>query len=223
MNNHKTRPRLKRFVKTAVFTNLKNHKKLLSKNQNIRFFSPDFVYLNSKFSDRVKDEFQTSLLNKRKLKLFFGFQRTALLKKYLHKNLYKKKSSQCVLREINFCSRLERRLDFLIFRLGFVKTLFEAKHLIAHKKVFINNVANKSYTRILKKGDIISFDSSIKHLLRKRLSEELSERKVFFDTFDNFEINFKTFKAIVLAEKIDLAKQLQHYSFSLNWKSILKR
>jgi ribosomal protein S4 len=65
------------------------------------------------------------------------------------------------LNELEFCSILERRLDILLFRLGFVPSIFAAKQLISHKKVKVNNHANSSFSRLLKKGDVISFDNSV--------------------------------------------------------------
>lgn len=220
MSNHKTKPTSKKYIKAGILFNLKKHKKLNFKKKKIRFFSPDFVYLNSKTSNKIKDSYKISFINRRKLKLLFGFPRTSFLKKILNKDLLKKKS-KFFLKENKFCSLLECRLDFLLFRLGLAKTLFEAKHLIAHKKVFVNGTLNRSYTKKLKKGDIISFDPNIKNLILTRLLNEMVNRNFFFSLFDNLEINFKTLKIIVLTEKVNFSQQIQHYSVFLNWKSLL--
>jgi ribosomal protein S4 len=221
MSIQKNKINKKIYIKAGIFSNIKKHKNLVFKNQNLRFFSPDFVYLNSKISNKIKDSYQISFMNRKKLKLLFGFHRTSLLNKFLKKEFLKNKISQYSLKENEFCSLLERRLDVLLFRLGFAKTLFEAKHLIAHKKIFINGTVISSYTKKLQKGDIISFAPSAKTLILKRLLEELKIRDFFFNTFDNLEINYKTLKIIVLNEKINFSKQIQHYSFLLNWKTIL--
>jgi ribosomal protein S4 len=221
MSIHKLKKKKKIYIKAGLFTNLKKHKALTFKSQTLRFFSPDFSYLNSKTSNKIKDSYQTSFINRKKLKLLFGFHRTALLNRFLKKELLKNKTSQYSLKENEFCSLLERRLDVLLFRLGFAKTLFEAKHLIAHKKICVNGNVISSYTKKLNKGDIISFVPSAKSLILKRLLDELKARDFFFNTFDNLEINYKTLKIIVLNEKINFSKQIQHYSFLLNWKSIL--
>jgi ribosomal protein S4 len=217
MNKHKTRPKLKKYLQTNLFFSLKKHRTVRKKSR-LRFFSPDFIYLTSKFSKKLEEEFKKTLLNKRKLKLFFGFQKTTLLKNFLDKVLFKKFNNS--LKESLFCSLLERRLDVILYRLGFVKTLFEARHLISHKKVFINDFLIKSCSHILKKGDIISFTPSSKIFIKKRLLEELKVRNFFFATFDHIEINFQMLKIIVLAEKINLSRQIQHYSFLFDWKTI---
>lgn len=217
MNNHKIRPKLKKYTKIKVFLNGKKKKK-----EKLSFFSPDLTYLASKSSNKIKDHYQISLMHRRKLKLLLGFQRTSLFKKCLTTEVPKNIKSWRFLQEIEFCSILERRLDILLYRLGFVATLFEAKHLISHKKIKINNQENTSFSRLLQKGDIISFVSSAKPLIKGRLVEQLKKRTFYFNTFYNLEINLKTLKIIVLSEKVDLIQQLQHYSFSLNWNSLLR-
>lgn len=216
MNIHKIRPKLKKYAKIRVFLNVKKNKK-----ETLNFFSPDLTYLTSKSSNKIKDNYQLNLLHRRKLKLLLGFQRMSLLKKCLKTELKGNLKSWRFVNEIEFCSILERRLDILLYRLGFVTTLFEAKHLISHKKIKINNQESTSYSRLLKKGDIISFVPSVKPLIKKRLIKQIKIRDFYFNTFYNVEVNLKTLKIIVLTEKIDLAQQLQHYSFSLNWKSII--
>lgn len=122
------------------------------------------------------------------------------------------------LRELEFCSLLERRLDVLLLRLGFVSTLFEAKHLISHKKIKINNRITSCFSRLLKKGDITSFEPSIENILKQRVKVQIAQRNFFFSTFSNVEVNYKNFKIVVLTNKINILQQLHHYSFSLNWK-----
>ena len=50
---------------------------------------------------------------------------------------------------------LERRLDMVLYRMGFVSSVFEAKQLIFYKKVYINNVLVKSSNYQLNEGDVI--------------------------------------------------------------------
>jgi ribosomal protein S4 len=221
MSNHKIKPKAKKYIKAGIFFNIKKHKNLTLKKKKLRFFSPDFVYLNSKISNKIKDSYKISFTNRKKLKLLFGFPRTSPLKKILNKNFFKKKNSNYFLKENEFCSLLECRLDFLLFRLGLAKTLFEAKHLIAYKKIFVNGILNRSYTKRLKKGDVISFDPTVKRLVFTRLLNELVNRTFFFSLYGNLEINFKTLKIIVLTEKVNFLQQIHHYSLFLNWTSFL--
>jgi len=210
MKNHKIRPRLKRYIKFGILTKNKNYK--LRK----KFFSPDLNYLNTKFSNKLELYFNKSILNIRKLKLLFGFHRTSLLKKINKKSKLKNVKSQHFLKEVRFCSLLERRLDVLFYRLGLVSTLFEAKQLLSHKKVKINNYFVSSYSYLLKKGDIISFDSSLEESIKKRLIQECQKRNLYI--INSVEVNFKILKIIFIQEKVFLPEYIQNYTSLLKWK-----
>jgi len=214
MSIHKKRPKLNAYFKAKVL--LKGRKKKL------KLFSPSLVYLTSKFATILKNYFREYLVNLRKAKLIFGLYRTSLLRKYQHHRLLDISRSRHFSKEIEFCSLLERRLDVILLRTGFVSSLYEAKHLISHKKVKVNSAVNACFSRILKKGDIISFDPSIDDHLRNQILKQAKTRPFFFTTFINLEINFNTLKIVLLLNKIDLDKQIHHYSHALNWKTLIK-
>lgn len=214
MSIHKKRPKLNTYFKAKVL--------FKGKKKKLKFFSPALVYLTSKFATILQKYFREYLANLRKAKLIFGLYRTSLLKKYQRHRLIDISSSRHFSKEIEFCSLLERRLDIILLRTGFVSSLYEAKHLISHKKVKVNNAASACFSRILKKSDIISFDPSIEDHLREQIIKQCKIRPLFFTTFINLEINFKTLKIILLLNKIDLDKQIHHYSHALNWKTLIK-
>ena len=214
MSIHKKRPKLNTYFKAKVL--LKN------KVKKLKIFSPVINHLTSKFATILQKYFQERLKNRKKAKLIFGLYRTSLLKKYQQHRLLKSCTSRHLFKEVEFCSLLERRLDFILLRTGFVSTLYEAKHLISHKKVRVNNTYSACFSRLLKKGDIISFDLSIEDRLRKQLIKQSKIRSFFFTTFTNLEVNFKTLKIILLMDKINLKKQIHHYSHTLNWKTLIK-
>jgi len=214
--------KLKNYLKAGIPIKKKNQVLRFFKNNRISFFSPDFIYLNSRFSTKIREFFKIFILNRRKLKLLFSFPRTSLLKKYSHKKRSSSKNSSRYLKELEFCSLLEMRIDILLFRLGFVATLSEARHLISHKKIKINNFSNSSFSYLLKKGDVVSFVPSLHSRIKNRLTEEIGCRTFYFNTFDNVEINLKNLKIIVLTEKVNIKQQMQHYPLSINWNSVLK-
>lgn len=129
--------------------------------------------------------------------------------------LNKKNKLRYSLKELEFCSILERRLDVLLFRLGFVPTIFAAKQLIAHKKVKVNNYANSSFSRLLKKGDIISFDPSIYSDIQTVLINRLKFDFLNLNNSNQIEVNFKTLKIVILTNKINLFSQIPYYKFLL--------
>ena len=55
----------------------------------------------------------------------------------------------------NFVITLESRLDINILRLRLVRTIFQAKQLVNHKKIKVNNQIVSKPNFLLSKGDII--------------------------------------------------------------------
>lgn len=214
--------KLKNYLKAGISINKKKHALRFLKNDKLFFLSPDFIYLNSRFSTKIREFFKMSILNRQKIKLLFSFSRTSLLKKYLIKERNINKKFLHISKELEFCSLLEKRIDILLYRLGFVATLSEARHLISHKKIKINNFSNTSFSHPLKKGDIISFVPSLHSRIKKCLVEETGSRSFYFNTFGNVEVNLKNLKIIVLTERMSIKQQIQHYSFPINWNSVLK-
>lgn len=117
--------------------------------------------------------------------------------------------------ELEFCSILERRLDVLLFRLGFVPTIYASKQLISHKKVKVNGHANASFSRLLKKGDIISFDFNTQSKIQHFLLQHLKNADYYLNNSNQIEVNFKMLKIIVLTNKINLFSQTSQYQYNL--------
>ena len=59
-----------------------------------------------------------------------------------------------------FLVLLEKRLDCILYRACFVRSLQEAKQLISHKKICINNNIISKPGYVVKPGDIISVVSN---------------------------------------------------------------
>lgn len=99
--------------------------------------------------------FQRRLFEKQEFKTFYGS-----IPEYQLKNLFRKLSKKDNKINIfkNFIITIETRLDINLLRLRFVKTIFQAKQLINHKKIKINNQIISKPNYILKQGDIISYN-----------------------------------------------------------------
>ena len=119
MNNYKKRLKLRHYAKSGVDLTSKNRKKF-------SFYNPSFIYAKLSSNLKLEDYFKKLLLNHRKVNSYFGFHKTSLLKKIIKKK-FLKKTKYKYLKEIELCSILERRLDLILLRVGFVSNLFEAK------------------------------------------------------------------------------------------------
>ena len=111
-----------------------------------------------KYKKEIKPEkrnrfFQKRLFEKQQFKNFYG-----CIPEYQLKNLFKKlsKKDNKINTFKNFVITLESRLDINLLRLRFVKTIFQAKQFVNHKKVKVNNKIVSKPNFLLKKGDVIS-------------------------------------------------------------------
>ncbi len=107
------------------------------------------------------------LLDKQKIKYNYGItdNKLFLYYKYIINN---KKIKRKKLLEF-----LENRLDCIVFRLGFTKSITSAKQLINHNHIKVNNKIINFSNFICKKNDIITFinnkNNNIKNLILKNL------------------------------------------------------
>lgn len=202
MNTKKLKPKIKKFGKIDLFGK-ESIKHLFFKR--IYFFLYNLIYLNVKKSNKLKLSFLKFSLNRKKMKLFFGFYKTGLLKSF-----FKKRKN--FLTKNRFCSLLERRLDFLMFRIGLFNSLYEAKQFVIHKKVRINRTEISSYYCFLKKSDIISFEPSFKQVLQKKLIKQVCLRNLY--CLNNVEVNFKMLTIIFLKEKILSLEHVLYYDIN---------
>jgi ribosomal protein S4 len=102
-----------------------------------------------------------------------------------------------------------------------VPTIYSAKQLISHKKVKVNNYSNSSFSRLLKKGDVITFDFSTQVSIQKHVLTHLANSEYFLNNSNQIEVNFKSLRIVVLANKINLFSQIPQYHFKLQWNNIL--
>ena len=107
----------------------------------------------------------------------------------------------------NLLQALERRLDNVVYRMGFGSTRAEARQLVAHKAILVNgNVVNVASYRV-NADDVISVNEKAKKQVRIQNSISLAEQYGFADWV---EVDVKamsgTFKR--LPEREDLPAEI---------------
>lgn len=107
---------------------------------------------------QLKPEKRKSFFNKRfletqKLKFFYGCLSEYQLKNYF-KKVNKKKNKGNLFQKLLVL--LESCLDITLVRLRVAKTIFEAKQLINHKKIKVNDQIINQPKYTLRQGDIIT-------------------------------------------------------------------
>jgi small subunit ribosomal protein S4 len=103
------------------------------------------------------------------LSFFYGNLKQNYLKRIvkLTLNEFKKKNVHAT---VLFIEKLETRLDTALYRTYFSYSLNNARQLIAHKKVYVNNKIVQYNSYLLKKGDLITFDKDIFDLVSSNIS-----------------------------------------------------
>lgn len=118
---------------------------------------------------RKLSEYGEQLLEKQKLKAYYGVLEKQF-KGYVYDALKAKQSSDQVL-----IQTLERRLDNLVYRLGFASTLRQARQMVVHNHILVNG----------KRVNIPSFSVSIGDTISLR--EKSRKNQLFVENFNMIE------------------------------------
>lgn len=122
--------------------------------------------MRSKFSD-----YGNQLREKQKVKRVYG-----ILEKQCRKN-FRKASRQKGVTGENFLVFLERRLDNVVFLLGFASTRSEARQLVSHRHFLVNGKPVNIPSCLLKQGDTVELKNKSKKITRILESLESVERR----------------------------------------------
>ena len=129
-------------------------------------------------SDRRKrskaaSEYKKSLQEKQTLKRLYGLSERQF-KRYVKETLEKMQRVENVSDEL--IKRLERRLDNVVFRLGFAKSRKHSRQLVTHAYFLVNGKPVNIPSFQVKKGDVITLKSTKqKKIVFKDLSAELKK------------------------------------------------
>jgi ribosomal protein S4 len=186
---------------------------------------------NSKFIRLSKLYFD--LLKTKHILSFFigGIKRRQILK------LYKILSTRQLF--VNFLVKLEYRIEFILLKTGFVLTGKQARQIVLHKHVLLNNKIVSNCSTELKVGDVISLDPSfaavykfllvgslfktplfLNFLKKKKIIKKYTLQQIFiYFKFPLFlETNFRIFTLVIIKKPIFqeffLPKALSFYDFN---------
>ncbi len=124
-----------------------------------------------KRSNRKMSEYGSQLREKQKAKFIYG-----VLEKPF-RNYYAKASKMRGQVGENLMSLLERRLDNVIFRMGFGRTRREARQIVDHKHIMVNGRCVNIPSYLVKAGDVIEVKEAAKASARyKEIAEQTAGR-----------------------------------------------
>ena len=105
-------------------------------------------------------EYGLQLREKQKAKFIYG-----VLEKPF-RNYYKKADKMKVMTGENLMVMLERRLDSVVFRMGFARTRREARQVVGHQHFLVNGKPVQIPSYLVKAGDVIELREKAKSLQR---------------------------------------------------------
>ncbi len=118
------------------------------------------------------------LREKQKVKRMYGVLEKQF---YLY---YKKASRKKGSTGENLLTLLETRLDNVVYRMGFALTRSEARQLVSHKSILVNNTVVNIASYQVASGDEIMVREKAKKQSRIQLALELAEQEGFVDWVD---------------------------------------
>lgn len=115
------------------------------------------------------------LREKQKIRRLYG-----VLEKQF-RNYYKMAARQKGSTGENLMSLLERRLDNVVYRMGFASTRAEARQLVTHKAILVNDSLVNVPSYLVSPGDVISVRQKAKSQGRVQAALALSEQRTSCD------------------------------------------
>lgn len=116
-------------------------------------------------------DFGVQLREKQKIRRIYG-----VLEKQFHL-CYSKAARQKGSTGENLMALLERRLDNVVYRMGFACTRAEARQLVAHKSILVNDKLVNIASYLVSPGDVISIRQKARSQGRILASLALSEQR----------------------------------------------
>lgn len=133
-------------------------------------------------------EYGVQLREKQKAKFIYG-----VLEKPF-RNYYEKADRMKGMTGENLMVILERRLDNVIFRMGFARTRREARQVVGHKHVLVNGKQVNIPSYLIKAGDVIEIREKSKALQRYKDISEVTAGRL---TPEWIEVDLEAFKGTV--------------------------
>ena len=176
-------------------------RRLERSNHFFRKYKPYSVnhYSSTKFAspgNSLKKKFKNDLLTKKAFNYFYGNLNRKYLKKQMT-TIYKSKQTK---NTRNLCiETFESRLDSVLRRAKFCSTIEDARQLITHKHIKVNNQIETNYSCILKQGDLVEVNAGSRKIVKAKLNNILKENyhKVLWPLVPNYLIiNYRTLNII---------------------------
>ena len=150
-------------------------------------------------ANRKVSEYGMQLREKQKAKFIYGVLEKPFRNYYTKADLMKGQTGE------NLMVLLERRLDNIVFRLGFARTRREARQVVDHKHVLVNGKCVNVPSYLVKAGDVIEIREKSKSLQRYKDIAEVTEGRLVPEwLYQDIEGLKGTVKSLPTREMIDV-------------------
>ncbi len=149
---------------------------------------------------RKESEYSVQLKEKQKAKYTYG-----LLERQF-RNLFKKAAAKKGVTGENLLQFLEARLDNVVFRLGFARTRRQARQLVNHGHIMVNDRVSSIPSHQLRPGDIVEVRPRSKNLIVIQDAADRGRR-----SFPHLEVdrNKLTGKFLDFPERADIPENIR--------------
>ena len=148
---------------------------------------------------RKMSEYGTQLREKQKAKFIYG-----VLEKPF-RNYYDKADMMKGMTGENLMIMLERRLDNVVFRMGYARTRREARQIVGHKHIAVNGKVINIPSYRVKAGDVVEVKEGSKTIQRFKDIQEITAGRLTPEWVDVDKENLKgTVSALPRREQIDV-------------------
>lgn len=218
--NVQNRNKIYKFKRKKWQNLLKYLLKLKNSERKFRMYDHN-IYYKPKFTFYLNNTFRFNLQTKKRFNIFYGYFTEKYLKNSMKKVLKYFKNNKSFNYFLNtkscFIEILESRIDSILYRSHFVLSIRNARQLISHGQVFINNKKVKSSSYCVKKGDLISINIKSHYLI----SNCLNSSRCWPLPPKYLLINYKTYQITIISE-IKYTNIIFHFPFWLDTNSIIK-
>ena len=163
-------------------------KRKYNKNNLYRDFFR-MMYIPKPIHQKRKSRFTKYFYHRMQFRLFYGCLKLKYIKKAI--KLSQKKKNKISY----FLYLMELRLDVILYRLNLTATIREARQLVLHGKVKVNNLIIKNPSYALKINDLLSFNKSSIYFFKKKIYKNIKQGNFIISSIPNYlEYSYKNLK-----------------------------
>lgn len=167
---------------------------LVSRKKNFNVYD-QFTNSLPKYSNSFNKKFLNNLLSKQRFSLFYGHLTDKTIKKLIKNSKFSTRTKKIPSPKI-LLNLLENRLCVILYRSHFATSIRNAKLLIQHGHIKVNNKIVTFSNYLVKNGDLISVNKSASS--KKVIKNNLYNSNFWPLPPKYLQINYKTFQLIII-------------------------